>query len=132
MWKWLKNMRFLGRSLWKTCVFQVEVAEKRVFFRWKWLKNVCFLGRKGWKTCVFQVEVADFLPPRNLTLNTWGLAFWLPSLAWSSLAKPFPSCHCLIIAARSRWCSMCHTQWPFATTHTGHMLTMSPGTPYLI
>jgi hypothetical protein len=28
---------------WK-CVFQVDVAEKRVFFRWKWLKNVHFSG----------------------------------------------------------------------------------------
>jgi hypothetical protein len=24
------------------CVFQVEVAEKRAFFRWKCLKNLCF------------------------------------------------------------------------------------------
>jgi hypothetical protein len=30
-----------------TCIFQVEVAEKRAFFRWKWLKNVPFLGRSG-------------------------------------------------------------------------------------
>jgi hypothetical protein len=29
------------------CVFQVEVAEKRAFFRWKWLKNVCFSGGSG-------------------------------------------------------------------------------------
>jgi hypothetical protein len=71
----------LGRSVWKTCIFGAEVAEKRAFFRWKWLKNVrfsggsgwkmcvffrwkclknvCFLGRSGWKTCVFQVEVAE-------------------------------------------------------------------------
>jgi len=93
---------------------------------------------RHWVLTWFHIALVSFgpqvlvLPPRNLTLNTWGLAFWLPSLAWSSLAKPFPSCHCLIIAARSRWCAMCHTQWPFATTHTGHMLTMSPGTPYLI
>jgi hypothetical protein len=50
-WKWLKNVPFSGGSGRKTCVFQVEVAEKRaekrVFFRWKWLKNVCFLGRSG-------------------------------------------------------------------------------------
>jgi hypothetical protein len=30
------------------CVFQVEVAEQRAFFRWKWLKNV-----------LLQVEVAE-------------------------------------------------------------------------
>jgi hypothetical protein len=29
------------------CVFQVEVAEKRAFFRWKWLKNVRFSGGSG-------------------------------------------------------------------------------------
>jgi hypothetical protein len=34
-WKWLKNVRFLGKSVWKLCVFQLEVAEKCVFFRWK-------------------------------------------------------------------------------------------------
>jgi hypothetical protein len=28
-------------------VFQVEVAEKRAFFRWKWLKNVRFSGGSG-------------------------------------------------------------------------------------
>jgi hypothetical protein len=37
MWKWLKNVRVLGRNGWKTCIFQVEVAKKCVFFRWKWL-----------------------------------------------------------------------------------------------
>jgi hypothetical protein len=31
----------------KTCVFQVEVAEKRVFFGQKWLKNVHFSGGSG-------------------------------------------------------------------------------------
>jgi hypothetical protein len=29
------------------CVFEVEVAEKRVFFRRMWLKNEPFLGRSG-------------------------------------------------------------------------------------
>jgi hypothetical protein len=29
------------------CVFQVEVAEKHVFFRWNWLKNVRFSGGIG-------------------------------------------------------------------------------------
>jgi hypothetical protein len=29
------------------CIFQVEVAEKRAFFRWKWLKNVRFSGGSG-------------------------------------------------------------------------------------
>jgi hypothetical protein len=41
------------------CIFQVEVAEKRTFFRLKWLKNVRFSGESGWKKCVFQVEVAE-------------------------------------------------------------------------
>jgi hypothetical protein len=49
----------LGRSGWKTCIFQLEVAEKCAFISWKWLKNVHFLGRSGWKTCIFQVEVAE-------------------------------------------------------------------------
>jgi hypothetical protein len=40
-------VRFLGRSGWKTCVFQVEVAKKRAFFRWKWLKNVRFSCGSG-------------------------------------------------------------------------------------
>jgi hypothetical protein len=31
----------------KMCIFQVEVAEKRAFFRWKWLKNVHFSGGSG-------------------------------------------------------------------------------------
>jgi hypothetical protein len=39
--------------------FQVEVAEKRAFFRWKWLKNVRFSSGSGRKTFVFQVEVAE-------------------------------------------------------------------------
>jgi hypothetical protein len=29
------------------CVFQLEVAEKRVFFGQKWLKNVRFSGGTG-------------------------------------------------------------------------------------
>jgi hypothetical protein len=44
MWKWLKNVCFSGGSGWKTCVFQVEVAENCVFFGQKWLKNVHFSG----------------------------------------------------------------------------------------
>jgi hypothetical protein len=55
--KWLKNVRFSDGSGCKTCIFQVEVAEKcvfwaevaekRAFFRWKWLKNVRFSGGSG-------------------------------------------------------------------------------------
>jgi hypothetical protein len=39
---WLKNVRFLGGSSWKTYVFRAEVAEKHTFFWRKWLKNVLF------------------------------------------------------------------------------------------
>jgi hypothetical protein len=38
---------FLRWKCLKNMFFPVEVAEKRVFFGQKWLKNVCFSGGSG-------------------------------------------------------------------------------------
>jgi hypothetical protein len=36
------------------CVFQVEMAKKRAFFRWNWLKNVRFWAEVSEKRAFFR------------------------------------------------------------------------------